>query len=262
MYDRDKISLGMIYVITSLQNNQVKHWRKLHTRKYRNKTNSFLIEGFHLLEEARKSNWQIDTVIVKEDTSFPSWVEEYELVYVSDKVFKEITQTESPQGIIAEVKMKTIPRNNEKSILLIDAVQDPGNLGTMIRTADAAGFSAIGLGVGTVDPFNEKVIRASQGSLFHIPIYQTNLIDEIKKLKEANFSIFASALEGAKNYLDVEVPEKVALIVGNEGAGINQEILALADKIVIIPIYGRAESLNVSVAAGILMYHISNHLHK
>lgn len=252
----------MVHVITSLQNNQVKHWRKLHTKKYRTKTNRFLIEGFHLLEEAKKSNWQIETVIVKEGIKFPSWVEEFELVYVSEKVFNEITQTESPQGIIAEVERKTLPRNNEKAIILIDSVQDPGNLGTIIRTADAAGFSAIGLGIGTVDPFNEKVLRASQGSIFHIPIYHTNLVDEIKKLQQDDFTIWASALEGAKNYLDADIPEKVAIIVGNEGAGIDPEIISLADEIVKIPIYGQAESLNVSIAAGIFMYHISNYLHK
>ena len=252
----------MIYVITSLQNTQVKHWRKLHTRKYRVKKKRFLIEGFHLLEEARKSHWDIETVIVKEGTNIPSWVHEYDISYVHEKVFHEITQTESPQGIIAEVKMKTLPNVNEKWILLVDAVQDPGNLGTMIRTADAAGFSAIGLGVGTVDPFNEKVIRASQGSIFHIPIFQTNLEEEIEKLKANQVTIWASALENANNYFNVEIPEKVALIVGNEGSGIDSNILALADKIVKIPIYGRAESLNVSVAAGILMYQIRNHLHK
>src|SRR5699024_7948525 len=143
-------------------------------------------------------------------------------------------------------------------LLLVDAIQDPGNLGTIIRTADAVGMSQIILGTGTVDVYNDKVIRASQGSIFHIPIKQAPLLNIIKELKRSNYTIWASALQNAINYRDAEREKKIALIVGNEGAGISEKILKEADKVVKIPIYGQAESLNVSVAAGILMYQMRN----
>src|SRR5690554_6401935 len=147
-------------MITSVQNIQVKNWRKLHTRKYRCKTKRFLVEGFHLIEEAYHSDWNIETIIVQEGIESPAWMSDEGIVTVSERVFKEISQTESPQGIAAVIEMKQLQKENENHILLIDAIQDPGNLGTIIRTADAAGFSSICLGSGTVDPFNEKVIRA------------------------------------------------------------------------------------------------------
>lgn len=249
-------------MITSVQNIQVKNWRKLHTRKYRSKTKRFLVEGFHLIEEAYHSDWNIETIIVQEGIESPAWMSDEGIVTVSERVFKEISQTESPQGIAAVIEMKQLQKENENHILLIDAIQDPGNLGTIIRTADAAGFSSICLGSGTVDPFNEKVIRASQGSIFHIPIFHASLIDEISKLKAKGFTVYASSLRRAKNYLEIDYGEKSALILGNEGAGVNDEIIDLADDIIKIPIYGKAESLNVSVAAGILMYQMRNYLHK
>lgn len=243
-------------LITSIQNNQVKQWKKLHMRKFRMKTNSFLVEGFHLIEEAHKSGWEIETVIVEEGIAIPTWCNSYEVVYVTNHVFKEISQTEQPQGIAAEVKMKALPNKDDKFVLLIDAIQDPGNLGTIIRTADAAGFSKVILGKGTVDLYNDKVIRASQGSIFHIPIVQGDLIDEINALKQKGVTIWASALEGAENYREVQPSDKTAIIVGNEGAGVHPSMIQLADNVVKIPIYGKAESLNVSIAAGILMYQL------
>lgn len=244
----------MIRVITSIQNSQVKNWRKLQARKYRTQMNRFLIEGFHLIEEAYKSDWEIETVIVQDGVAAPEWMVEDSVKYVDARVFKEIIQTESPQGIAAVVKMKEIEQMHDTLTLLVNAIQDPGNLGTIIRTADAAGFSKIILGNGTVDLYNDKVIRASQGSIFHIPIVRAHLQEAIVQLKEQNYTIWASALQNAVAYQNVEVEGKTALIVGNEGAGIADEILEAADKIIKIPIYGRAESLNVSVAAGILMY--------
>src|SRR5690625_1999316 len=243
-------------VITSVQNNQVKEWKKLHRKKYRIETNTFLIEGMHLIEEAFNSDWEIETVIVQEEMEAPTWMNEENVVFVTKRVFKEISQTEAPQGIAAIVNMKTLIPKKEQYVLLIDAIQDPGNLGTMIRTADAAGFSKVVLGNGTVDVFNDKVIRASQGSIFHIPVVSKDLREEITILQSKNILVLASALEHAISYESVQVTGKSALIVGNEGSGIKKELLEVADKIVKIPIYGKAESLNVSVAAGILMYYM------
>lgn len=252
------LKIGLIKLITSIQNEQVKNWRKLHKQKNRMKMKQFLIEGFHLIEEAFQSGWEVETVIVQEGVNPPDWMSEDGITLVDERVFNEITQTETPQGIAAIVNMQDLPVKTDTYILLVDAIQDPGNLGTIIRTADAAGFSKIVLGTGTVDVYNDKVIRASQGSIFHISIVQASLDETIARLKQENYTIWASALKNAINYNEVESEGKAALIVGNEGAGISDEVLQLADKIVKIPIYGKAESLNVSIAAGILMYKMRN----
>lgn len=244
-------------MITSTQNNQVKNWRKLQQRKYREKTGSFLVEGFHLVEEAVNSDWDIATLIVVDGVDIPDWAADLDYELVDDYVFGEIAQTETFQGIAAVVKMKEQADIVGDKLLLIDQVQDPGNLGTIIRTADAAGFSGIMLGKGTVDVFNEKVIRATQGSIFHISIVTVDLPEEVKALQTAGYTVLASALEDAVPYNELKVGEQVALIMGNEGAGISKELLALADKKITIPIYGQAESLNVSIAAGVLMYHLA-----
>ncbi|UJL45014.1 RNA methyltransferase [Virgibacillus sp. NKC19-16] len=244
-------------MITSVKNNKVKVWRKLHKRKGRIDTGVFLIEGFHLVEEAWKSEWTIDEIIAIDTIELPDWSKEVSVECVSDHVFQHISQTKAPQGIAAIVKMNEPVKLGGNNVLLIDSVQDPGNLGTMIRTADASGFDGIVLGNETVDLYNDKVIRATQGSLFHIPIFQANLKREIMELKKNGFNIWATALsDDAKAYNEIKKSDKIALMVGNEGAGIQTELLQLADTIVTIPIYGKAESLNVSVAAGILMYHV------
>lgn len=258
MYDRTNVKIGLMHVITSIQNYQVKSWRKLHTRKHRKNEKRFLIEGFHLIEEAVNSGWEIEMVIVREGVDIPSTLVQQNITFVNTRVFKEISQTKTPQGIAAVVKMREFSNKDSKFVLLVDAVQDPGNLGTIIRTADAAGFSHVVLGQGTVDLYNDKVIRATQGSIFHISITQANLSEEIKTLQEKNYTIIASALENATDYRSVEVEGKAALIVGNEGTGIQKEMIQVVDKVVKIPIYGEAESLNVSIAAGILMYHMRN----
>lgn len=243
-------------MITSTQNSQVKDWRKLHTKKYRVKTNSFLIEGYHLIEEALKSGWSIEVIIVQDGIELPDWLAQQRYQLVDQHVFATISQTEAPQGIAAVVKIKDASATSGDYLLLLDQVQDPGNLGTMIRTADAAGFSQVILGTGTVDMYNDKVIRASQGSIFHIPIIEADLAEFIQILHSQAYTVFASALDNAIAYDAVGEFDKVALVMGNEGSGIAPEILELADQRIKIPIYGQAESLNVSIAAGILMYQL------
>ena len=243
-------------MITSIQNSKVKTWRKLHKRKERMNTKTFLVEGYHLIEEAWKSDWNIHEIIVEQGSEVPEWCGNFPVVEVNDVVFSHIAQTKTPQGIAAVIEMKQTTVITGNYVLLIDAIQDPGNLGTIIRTADAAGFDAVCIGGETVDLYNDKVIRATQGSLFHIPIIQTNLPEQVARLKTEGFNIWATALKNAKIYHQIEVDEKVAIIVGNEGAGIQTSLLQAADTIVTIPIYGQAESLNVSVAAGILMYYV------
>jgi RNA methyltransferase, TrmH family len=246
----------MINMITSIKNDKVKMWKKLHKRKERMKTKTFLIEGFHLVEEALKSNWTIIEMIIQEGVEPPLLDKDIPIITVKSNVFQALSQTDTPQGVAAVVAMKQLVSTWSSAVLLIDAIQDPGNLGTIIRTADAAGFSEVILGDGTVDVFNDKAIRATQGSLFHIPIRQASLPDEIKLLQEAGFTVWASALEKAEVYTSLKPERKTALILGNEANGVQKELMSLADKRVTIPIYGKAESLNVSVAAGVLMYYL------
>lgn len=243
-------------MLTSVQNDKVKNWRKLQKRKERLNSGTFLVEGYHLIEEAWKSEWDIEEIIVQQGSEIPAWCKDFSVVEVSELVFNHIAQTKTPQGIAAVIAMAQPAKIAGNCVLLIDGIQDPGNLGTMIRTADAAGFDAVLLGNGTVDLYNDKVIRSTQGSLFHISTFQVNLLEEISQLKAGGFNIWATALTNAKTYNTLGVSEKVALIVGNEGAGIQDSLLQAADTVVTIPIHGKAESLNVSVAAGILMYYI------
>ncbi|HLQ73687.1 MAG TPA: RNA methyltransferase [Bacillota bacterium] len=243
-------------MITSVQNNKVKEWKKLHTKKGRQKARAFIIEGDHLIEEAKKAKQTIKEIIVTEQMERSSSLEGQLTHVVSEQVFKEISQTETPQGMAAVIEMTAMNKALEGPVLLVDAVQDPGNLGTIIRTADAAGFSKVVLGNGTVDVYNDKVIRATQGSLFHITIEHAHLNEEVSQLKEKGYVVWASTLSDATFYQDVKAPKKTALIVGNEGAGVTDELIEQADERVKIPIYGQAESLNVAIASAILMYHI------
>lgn len=246
----------MMDVITSVQNPSIKKIKKLHQKKYRDEKKQFLVEGFHLVKEAVNSKFTIEQIIIREDVELPEWLNAEKILYVSFAVFDVITQTETPQGIAAIVKRFDFTNDKQGHVLLLDAIQDPGNLGTMIRTAEAAGFTKVVLGKGTVDAYNDKVLRATQGSIFYLPIIQTNLNEEIESLKANNYEIWAAALEHSKNYQNLEVKNKVALIIGNEGAGISKEMLSLADKNVKIPIYGQTESLNAGIASGILMYYL------
>lgn len=243
-------------MITSLSNEKVKAWRKLHKRKGRKEMQCFLVEGMHLVEEAWRSSESILEIIAEENKELPDWCENFHVERVTKQVFDHISQTTTPQGIAAIIKIKPKKPVTGRFMVLIDRIQDPGNLGTIIRTADAAGMDGIILGKGTVDLYNDKVVRATQGSLFHIPIFEADLFEEISRLKEENYEIWATSLEDATYYHNIEIPNKVALILGNEGSGVSQELMEKADKRVKIPIYGQAESLNVSIAAGILMYQL------
>ena len=246
--------------IESTQNALVKHWKKLVTlRKEREKTGEFIIEGFHLVEEALKHKEQIVQIIVRDGVDMPLlWpIDGIEIVEVNDAVAKEISETEKSQGIFAHCKVKQYAVDEQTSwrkVLLVDAVQDPGNIGTMIRTADAAGIDAVVLGKGCADAYNPKVMRSAQGSHFHIPVVRGELEDWIEDLQEDGVKVYGTSLEEAISFREIEPTDAFALIVGNEGSGISPQLLAKTNQNIIIPIMGGAESLNVAVAAGILMY--------
>lgn len=244
--------------IHSAKNPQVKNWKKLLTKKEREKTGTFLVEGFHLVEEALKAGVVLE-LIIGEETELPQrWnYGSIPVTLVTKEIIESLADTETPQGILAVCEE---PRFQEglqgKKFLLIDSVQDPGNLGTMIRTADAAGVDAVVAGVGCVDIYNAKVLRSAQGSHFHLPVMKANLFETIEKLKNENIPVYGTALENGVEFKSVSPSSAFALIVGNEGSGVDKEILKETDKNLYIPILGKSESLNVAVAAGILLYYL------
>ncbi|MFP8966296.1 TrmH family RNA methyltransferase [Pokkaliibacter sp. CJK22405] len=244
--------------ITSTQNPQVKAWKKLHTRKGRKQLGCFVLEGEHLVEEALKANIALEALLYLPEVTPPSQMDDDLLVQVSSEVMSAISETQSPQGIAAICRdpqwEEVLPEGNR--FLLLDRVQDPGNLGTLIRTADAVGVDAVILGEGCADPYSAKVLRSGQGSHFHLPLIHMAMSTAIEKLKSRNISVFGSALEGGRNFREVPAPEQFGLIMGNEGQGIEAEILSQTDLNLYVPIHGQSESLNVAIAAAILLYHL------
>jgi TrmH family RNA methyltransferase len=244
--------------IESVNNPKVKQWKKLLTKKERDKSGTFLVEGFHLVEEALKQGEQILEIIVSERVDLPPrWdTGSTPVTLVTEEISTSLSETEAPQGIYALCRQENMYSSiaGARTYLLIDAVQDPGNLGTMIRTADAAGIDAVIVGHGSVDIFNSKVLRSAQGSHFHLPIVRDDVHEWVDKLKGKNIPVYGTALDGASLFTDTESSDSFALIVGNEGSGVSKEILARTTANLYIPIYGKSESLNVAVATGILLY--------
>lgn len=242
--------------IQSDKNPQVKQWKKLQTRKERDKSGTFLVEGFHLVEEALKQKEYVEEIILNEKTELPpSW--DYGAIpvtVVTDEISRQLAETETTQGIFAVCRQRQQTLESAQTFLLIDSVQDPGNLGTMIRTADAAGIDAVIVGKGSVDIYNPKVLRSAQGSHFHLPVISGDLTEWIDRLNEDDIPVYGTALENGSVFTEADSNEAFALLVGNEGSGVNKELLGKTTQNLYIPIYGKSESLNVAVAAGILLY--------
>ena len=248
-------------VIESKDNSLFKYTKKLKERKYRNKENKYIIEGFRLVQEAFKANCSIEYLIVNEngkdklDDYLKSYMDSIKIYEMKSDLFNQLSSTENTQGIIAVANINNSVKDiNGEFYLLCDKVQDPGNLGTIIRTAHAAGVSAIILTKGTVDIYNDKTIRSTMGSIFYTPIIYDNDLSFLNSLKENGFSLVTTSLEESKNFFDEDLSGKIILSVGNEGNGISEEIFSLADKKVKIPMPGGAESLNVGVATSIILF--------
>lgn len=245
--------------IESVKNPKVKQWKKLHTKKEREATGTYLIEGIHLVEEALKRKEMIKLLIISEELTLPThWnVDGLSISLVTKEVMKAISDTEAPQGVAAICdKENEHPIMNWKKVLLIDNVQDPGNLGTIIRTADAAGMDGMIISEGTVDPYNSKVIRSSQGSIFHIPIVKGSIQNAISTFKNNHVPVYGTSLQNGVPYKEVSPSDKFCLMIGNEGNGVDGALLQETTRNLYIPIYGEAESLNVGIATGILLYHL------
>ena len=237
-------------MITSLSNKYIKDIMKLKQKKYRDETSLFLIEGFHLVEEARKAQC-IKTIITTLDEDYQE-----ETIHVSTDVMNKLAFTKTPQPIMdvcyAFKSNKTI-KDCSRTILL-DNVQDPGNVGTIIRSALALGYDQLIMSNDSVDLYNDKVIRSTQGALFKCDIIQTDLKEAIYTLKDYNIRVIGTSLHDASSIDECKTYDKMAFVMGNEGNGVSKEILDLCDQNVYIPI-SNIESLNVAIACAITMYH-------
>jgi len=243
--------------IESANNPQVKRWKKLLTKKERDKTGLFIVEGFHLVEEALNAG-RVEEIIILENVDLPHGLDygATPITAVPIDIIKLISETDTPQGIFAicHQEQPTITYGN--SFLLIDAVQDPGNLGTMIRTADAAGIDAVIVGHGSVDMYNAKVLRSAQGSHFHLPVIKGDISEWISELHKRQIPVYGTSLENGEAFHNIQPTDSYALIVGNEGNGVSKDLLSQTTANLYIPIYGKSESLNVAVATGILLYYL------
>ncbi len=252
--------MNLLEVIRSRTNKTIKEIKKLHERKYRDQQKKFIVEGHRFVREAIESDFQIEYVIinenVKEKFADLKIEEDYRLI-VSEAVFKDLCDTKMPQGIIAIVKNQQVHIDATGGFyVLLDKVQDPGNVGTIIRTANAAGVNGVILTKGTVDIYNEKTLRSTMGSIFKIPIIVDENLKFVNELKDKGFKLICSSLDTDKNFYQVNLNEKVIIAVGNEGNGISDEIYNISDEKVKIPMPGSAESLNVGIAAGIMIFEV------
>lgn len=240
-------------LISSIENPKIKDIKKLNMKKYREQTGLFLVEGEHLVEEAYKAGF-LDTLILKEGYDYDLDVK---TMFVTENVLNYISELEHPQPMIGICRKNNNP-HFEGNIIILDNIQDPGNLGTIIRSAVAFNFETIVLSNETVDIYNSKVIRASQGLIFNINIVIDDLNTLIPRLKKMGYSIYGTKVTNGKNVKSIAKKSLFAIIMGNEGNGISDDISELCDNFIYIEMNNKCESLNVGIAASILMYELGS----
>ncbi len=246
--------------ITSTSNETIKYFISLNDKKTRMNAKRFIVEGYHLVNEASKTN--LLEAIISTDEKELKKINNVRRYLVNDAIINKIATTKNPQNILGIVKMLDhnitnllpIIKGNKTKLIMLDDVNDPGNLGTIIRTAAGLGYDGIIMSPNTVDLYNEKVIRSTQGVMFKIPIIKANLQEVIKLLKKEKVFCIGTALTNAKDVKHITKKDKFAICLGNEAKGISKEVLDNMDENVKIAMNNDVESLNVSIAAGIIMY--------
>lgn len=254
----------------SKQNPRLKYLRRLAGRRFREREGKFFAEGVRFVEEALLSDWPVEMVVycprVTETTRGRSLLEGAAaggagLVEVDEPLFRELAGTEHPQGVLAVVRQRQVrpedlpPTGRPALLVVVDGVQDPGNLGTIVRSADAAGAGGVFLLKGTADVFNPKALRASMGSIFHVPVAQGLSSDEVRSfLASRGIKAVAGDPRGEKAVFQSDLTVPCALVLGSEAAGVRDGPLSAAAERVRIPMPGRSESLNVAISAAILLY--------
>lgn len=251
--------------ITSKENSVIKHIVKLKEKKYRKEFGEYIVEGAKIVKEAIEENAEIKYIIIDENAKSNDLIEKHlkqhleniDYIQVPNNIFKIISDVEQPQGVLAVIEKNN--KNNDVDyssdlILALDDIQDPGNLGTIIRTADSVGLKQILISKGTADPYNSKVIRSTMGAIFRVNIIECDdLVKTLKDVKENNFNIMVTSLQANKSIYELNLKQNV-VVIGNEAKGVSKEIIDLADNKVIIPMLGKTESLNASIATGVILY--------
>ncbi len=253
-------------IITGRANPQIKNIMRL-TKKpdERRKQGIFLVEGVRMYEEAPPEQitevWVSQSFLKKEENQNRLAGRDYR--EVSDDIFKQISDTQTPQGILCMVRrpryeLSDLTDAGPAHLLLLEDIRDPGNLGTMFRTAEGAGATGIIMNQTCADLFSPKTIRSTMGSVFRVPFYITeDLRAVVRELKQKKITVYAAHLNGNKCYDTFDYREGCGFLIGNEGAGLKEETAALADEYLRIPMEGSLESLNAAMAAGILMYEVN-----
>lgn len=234
--------------ITSPNNQVIKTLMKLKTKKYRDEEKKYLVDGRHMVQEALDANL-VEMVITTDD----SYVSDQKVLYVSETIMEKLSFTKTPQPYMAVVRKREDTLINCERTLIFDGVQDPGNIGTMMRSACAFGFKQVIFSHDSCDLYNDKTLRSTQGAIFKINTYRGDLKKIIPKLKKQGVKVIGSALQEALPIDQIQSIDQMAFVMGNEGKGMRKETLDLCDEALYIPI-GDMESLNVGVAAGIIMY--------
>ncbi len=259
----------VIGVSNNIMIKKIKYIVKLKQKKYRDQENKFILEGIKNVEEVLKAGLKIFSVLyteqlfkTKDGGQLYKNIEKngIEKIAVGEKEFKNISHSLTPQGILAVCQklnydFSEISKEKVKSLVILDRIQDPGNLGTIIRTADAVGVSCVIVSKGTVDVYNPKVLSSAMGSIGHIPIVRVDdILIALKKLKKNGIRILSCDVHAEKDYFGISYKYPLGIVFGNEGEGLTKEIINLSDEVVKIPILGKAESLNVGVACGVVLY--------
>ncbi len=251
--------------ITSKENEFIKHVKKLKDKKYRDIANEYMIEGIKLIAEAIQENVTIKQIILCDDCekneAIPKdlmyEIAKHECVYVAESIFRSLSEVQNPQGVLAIIdksRQNLTIDYTQDIIVALDDIQDPGNLGTILRTIDSVGLTQILLSKGTADVYNPKVVRATMGAIFRIKIIECeDLKQTLKEIKKHKFKIVVSSLQTEHTIYDIAYHKKV-IVIGNEANGVEKEIQQMADEKIKIPMFGKTESLNASVATGIILY--------
>ena len=238
-------------VITSLDNKKIKDVVKLQNKKYRDLTNTFVVETTHLVEEAEKAGIVKELFLVEDE-----FVDRDDTYFITKDIMKKISSMESPSNVLAVCEKSNSKEIIGSKILLLDEIQDPGNLGTIIRSSVAFGVTTIILSNDTVDLYNPKVIRASEGMFCHINIITMDLEEAIKEIKDKGIKIYGTNVVNGKEVNTISDKSSYALVMGNEGNGVKKHIQELCDENLYIPMNESCESLNVGVACSILLYEL------
>ena len=251
--------------ITSKDNDFIKHVKKLKDKKYRDISNEYVIEGVKLVAEAIQEAAPIKQIVLCDDCERSDLIPKdlmyeiakYDCIYVNEKLFQYLSEVQNPQGILAIVEKNNKNEQIDYSqdiIVALDDVQDPGNLGTILRTVDSIGLTQILVSKGTADCYNPKVVRSTMGAIFRIKIVECDdLLKTLKEVKKHKFKVMVSSLQTENSIYDVNYNKKV-IVIGNEANGVEFNIQELADEKIKIPMLGKTESLNASVATGIILY--------